>query len=79
MAFDATTLREAFGPDVVAVEEFRGNRRAIVGPDRIFAVLQKLKDSFGFDMLTDVAGFKSISFAGNASLTARSASDMTCF
>jgi NADH-quinone oxidoreductase subunit C len=47
-------LRENFGADAVSTSEFRDNRRVIVPPDRLFAVLEFLKDALGFDMLAEM-------------------------
>jgi NADH-quinone oxidoreductase subunit C len=53
MSYDVL-LRERFGPDSFQTSEFRDNRRLIVPPDRVFAVLDCLKRDGGFDMLIDV-------------------------
>jgi NADH-quinone oxidoreductase subunit C len=47
-------LRERFGTDSFSKSEFRDNRRVIVSPERLFAVLEFLKGQCGFDMLADV-------------------------
>jgi len=57
MAFDAATI-----PDAVAVEEFRGNRRVVVPAEKVFAVLQTLRDAHGFDMLCDLAGIDYLNY-----------------
>ena len=47
-------LRERFGPDGFTTSEFRDNRRAIVPAERLFDVLQFLKQECGFDLLSEV-------------------------
>jgi NADH-quinone oxidoreductase subunit C len=47
-------LRERFGADSFTTSEFRDNRRVIVPPARLYAVLECLKQQCGFDMLIDV-------------------------
>jgi NADH-quinone oxidoreductase subunit C len=47
-------LRERFGADGFTTSEFRDNRRVIVPPARLHAVLKCLKQECGFDMLIDV-------------------------
>jgi NADH-quinone oxidoreductase subunit C len=49
-----TRLREKFGADAFSTSEFRDNRRVIVPPDRLFAVLEFLKQLLGFDMLAEL-------------------------
>jgi NADH-quinone oxidoreductase subunit C len=53
MAYE-TVLRERFGPDAFTTSAFRDNRRVIVAPERLYAVLECLKQECGFDMLIDV-------------------------
>jgi NADH-quinone oxidoreductase subunit C len=50
----AEVLRERFGSDGFTASAFRDNHRAIVAPERLFAVLECLKQAGGFDMLIDV-------------------------
>src|SRR5262249_43384243 len=47
-------LRERFGDDSFTTSEFRDNRRVIVPPARLYAVLECLKQQCAFDMLIDV-------------------------
>jgi NADH-quinone oxidoreductase subunit C len=47
-------LSERFGPNGFATSQFRDNRRVIVPPGRLFAVLKYLKEECGFDMLVDI-------------------------
>ena len=56
MSHDATLtkLREKIGPEGFTTSEFRDNFRMIVAPQRLFAVLECLKQDCGFDMLIDV-------------------------
>ena len=49
-----TAPRENFGPDGFTTSVFRDNHRIIIAPDRVYAVLQFLKEKCGFDMLVDV-------------------------
>jgi NADH-quinone oxidoreductase subunit C len=49
-------LREKFGPEVIRAEQFRDNRRIIVPAERVYDVLRSLKEQFGFDFLSDLAG-----------------------
>jgi NADH-quinone oxidoreductase subunit C len=49
-------LREKFGADAFTTSEFRDNRRVIVPADRVFAVLEFLKQSCGSDLLADLGG-----------------------
>ncbi len=48
------TLKARFGPDAFTTEQFRDNRRVIVSPERLFAVLECLKVACGFDMLAEL-------------------------
>src|SRR5262245_42388814 len=47
-------LRERFGADGFTTSAFRDNCRVLVVPERLFAVLECLKQAGGFDMLIDV-------------------------
>jgi NADH-quinone oxidoreductase subunit C len=47
-------LKERFGPDGFTTSAFRDNRRVVVPPDRVYAVLECLKNQAGFDLLVDV-------------------------
>jgi NADH-quinone oxidoreductase subunit C len=47
-------LRERLGPDSFSTSEFRDNKRVVVPPDRLFAVLEFLKGQCGFDMLAEL-------------------------
>jgi NADH-quinone oxidoreductase subunit C len=53
MSYDAI-LKERFGADTFATSEFRDNRRVIVQPGQLRAILQCLKNECGFDMLVDL-------------------------
>jgi NADH-quinone oxidoreductase subunit C len=48
------TLKERFGPEGFATGQFRDNRRVIVKPAQVFAVLKCLKEECGFDMLAEL-------------------------
>jgi NADH-quinone oxidoreductase subunit C len=47
-------LKQRFGADGFTASAFRDNKRVVVAPDRLFAVLRCLKEEAGFDMLIDV-------------------------
>lgn len=53
MAYE-TVLGERFGTEAFSTSEFRDNRRIIVAPERVFAVLECLKRDCGFDMLAEL-------------------------
>jgi NADH-quinone oxidoreductase subunit C len=53
MAYE-DVLRQRFGPDGFATSAFRDNRRVLVAPEKLLAVLQCLKQECGFDLLVDV-------------------------
>jgi NADH-quinone oxidoreductase subunit C len=48
------TLKTRFGADSFKTEQFRDNRRVIVSPERLFAFLDCLKETCGFDMLAEL-------------------------
>ncbi|MFN4261379.1 MAG: NADH-quinone oxidoreductase subunit C [Gemmataceae bacterium] len=48
------TLRERFGSEGFTTSQFRDNHRVMVTPERLYDVLQCLKETCGFDMLVDV-------------------------
>jgi NADH-quinone oxidoreductase subunit C len=48
-------LRERLGADAVTVSEFRDNRRVHVSAESLYAALECLKDSCGFDMLVELS------------------------
>src|ERR1700733_12784662 len=56
MPFDevAGALKAKFGADALTVSAFRDNRRLVVKPERLFEVLQALKEAHGFDMLFEL-------------------------
>jgi NADH-quinone oxidoreductase subunit C len=53
MAYE-TILTERFGTEGLSTSTFRDNRRVVVAPERLYAVLECLKRECGFDMLIDV-------------------------
>lgn len=63
MSYDAV-LNERFGADGFATSEFRDNRRVIVAPQRLLAVLQCLKQECGFDMLADLSAVDYLHYPG---------------
>jgi NADH-quinone oxidoreductase subunit C len=50
-----TQLKDRFGAEIIATTEFRDNRRVHVGADKLFGVLQHLKETCGFDMLVELS------------------------
>ena len=59
------TLSAKF-PGGFTTSEFRDNKRVIVPPANVFAVLRCLKDECGFDYLTDLAGIDYLNYPGAA-------------
>jgi NADH-quinone oxidoreductase subunit C len=53
MPYD-TILQQRFGPGSFTLSEFRDNRRVTVPRERVFTVLECLKQECGFDMLVDL-------------------------
>src|SRR5262249_10930690 len=49
-----TKLQQRFSADGFTTSEFRDNLRLIVKPDRLYALLECLKQQCGFDMLIDI-------------------------
>jgi NADH-quinone oxidoreductase subunit C len=49
-------LREKFGADGFTTSEFRDNRRIIVPAERVYAVLEFLKQQCSFDLLAELGG-----------------------
>jgi NADH-quinone oxidoreductase subunit C len=49
-----TQLRERFGTDGFTTSEFRDNRRVVVPVERVYAVLEYLKQRCGFDQLAEL-------------------------
>lgn len=66
MAFEETVakLTEKFGAAAVRTSEFRDNRRVVVPADQVFAVLQFLKESLGFDFLFEENGIDYLKYPG---------------
>ncbi len=54
-------LKQKFA-EAVRGEEFRDNSRIIVDAEKIHDVLRSLKDSFGFNMLCDLAGIDYLNY-----------------
>src|SRR5581483_8393717 len=56
MSYDAVlaALRERFGPDAFTPSEFRDNRRVVVAPANLYALLEYLKNDCGFNMLVEL-------------------------
>ncbi len=57
-------LKERFGADGFTTSEFRDNRRVIVAPERLYALLECLKDQGGFDLLVDVTAVDYLNYPG---------------
>ncbi len=55
MAFDslAAKVKEKFGAGAITTSSFRDNQRLHVAPDKLFALLQYLKQEAGFDQLSE--------------------------
>jgi NADH-quinone oxidoreductase subunit C len=49
-------LREKFGADGFTTSEFRDNRRVLVPAERVYSMLEFLKEQCGFDMLAELGG-----------------------
>src|SRR5438128_1062375 len=47
-------LRERFGADAFTTSEFRDNRRVVVPAERLYPLLECLKQECGFDMLFEL-------------------------
>ncbi|HEY7328889.1 MAG TPA: NADH-quinone oxidoreductase subunit C [Gemmataceae bacterium] len=54
-------LREKFG-DAFTTSEFRDNHRVIVPAERVYAVLEFLKQQCGFDLLSELGGADYLQF-----------------
>src|SRR4051794_27254139 len=50
----ADVLSQRFGPDAFTTSEFRDNRRVVVPSDKLYPVLECLKQQGGFDLLVDI-------------------------
>jgi len=48
------TLKDRFGADAFTTGQFRDNHRLIVSPERLYAILECLKEVCGFDMLAEL-------------------------
>jgi NADH-quinone oxidoreductase subunit C len=57
-------LRERFGADGFTTSEFRDNRRILVPPARVHAVLETLQRDAGFDMLFELNGIDYLRYPG---------------
>ncbi len=57
MTYDeaVSRLKERFGAEALKTTEFRDNRRVHVGADKLYAVMEYLKQSCGFDMLVELS------------------------
>jgi NADH-quinone oxidoreductase subunit C len=57
-------LRERFGADGFTASEFRDNHRILVPADRVYAVLEFLKQRCGFDLLAELGGADYLQYPG---------------
>lgn len=57
-------LRERFGADSFTTSEFRDNRRLHVPPARFFEFMKYLKDSEGFDQLSEQSAADYLKYPG---------------
>jgi NADH-quinone oxidoreductase subunit C len=48
-------LCDQFGAEAISTSTFRDNRRVHVGPERLFEVMETLKNDCGFDMLVELS------------------------
>jgi len=58
-----TTLRGKLGADGFTTTEFRDNYRVIVPADKLYAALDCLKHSAGFDLLSDITAVDYLHYA----------------
>jgi NADH-quinone oxidoreductase subunit C len=56
-------LRERFGTDGFTTSEFRDNRRIIVPAERVYSLLEFLKQTCGFDLLAELGGADYLQYA----------------
>lgn len=47
-------LRETFGPSSITASEFRDNKRVTVPPERLYEVMEFLKEQCGFNFLAEL-------------------------
>jgi len=59
-----TRLRERFGNDSFTTSTFRDNHRVHVAPERLYALLEFLKQDCGFDMLAELGGADYLQYPG---------------
>jgi NADH-quinone oxidoreductase subunit C len=57
-------LTEKLGPDSFTTTTFRDNHRIILLPDRLYAALECLKTTGGFDMLAEVTAVDYLKYPG---------------
>jgi NADH-quinone oxidoreductase subunit C len=50
-----THLKERFGAETIATTEFRDNRRIHVAAEKVYVVMEHLKEECGFDMLVELS------------------------
>jgi NADH-quinone oxidoreductase subunit C len=66
MAFDnlIAKLKEKFGADAITTSSFRDNQRLHVAPDKLFALLQYLKEQASFDQLSEATATDYLNYPG---------------
>jgi NADH-quinone oxidoreductase subunit C len=57
-----TVLKERFGADVFTTSAFRDNRRVHVASERVYTVLECLKNECGFDMLAELTAIDYLNY-----------------
>jgi NADH-quinone oxidoreductase subunit C len=57
MSFESmvAVLKERLGAEAITTSQFRDNRRLVVPPEKLYDLLQFLKNGLGFDMLIDIS------------------------
>ncbi len=57
-------INQQFGTELITFSRYRDNHRAVVAADRLFALLSYLKQSAGFDQLSDITAVDYLEFEG---------------
>jgi NADH-quinone oxidoreductase subunit C len=57
-------MKARFGEETYSTSEFRDNFRIQVGPEKVYAVLEFLKTSCGFDLLSELGGADYLHYPG---------------
>ena len=61
-----TDLQPLIDKFALTASEFRDNRRVVVGADKLVALLETLKNSYGFSMLVDITCVDYLEYEGAA-------------